>query len=111
MSWDGMTEDVKAILGDGEKRQQRRHLSKAQQRELARQQARVRVTLDIPDWLKPLLLDTAENEHVSGSSLAAFILARGLRDVREGKLLLRKIPSDSPRFEFLVDVKERDAGL
>ena len=111
MSWDNLSPDVDAILGGGERRQRERHLSPAQKRERARQAARVRMTFDVPDWLKDELLRVADTEHTTASSVAAYLIARGIRALRRGEMRLPKIPSESPRFDFLVEVEEGDAGL
>jgi hypothetical protein len=111
MSWDKLSPDVEAIMGAGDRRQQDRHLTPAQKRERSRQAERVRVTIDMPDWLKDELLKLADQEQTSASSAASFFIARCIRAVRRGKLHLPKRPSDSPRFEFLVEVTEADADL
>jgi hypothetical protein len=111
--WDdlGLSEDVDAILGAGDRRKENRRLSPAQQRERARQAARVRVRYDVPGWLKDEVERIAAREEVSASSMGAFLLARGLRAYRAGDCRPRKVACESPRFEFLVDVDERDAGF
>lgn len=109
--WGELSPDVEAVLSGGARRQDDRRLSPAQKKERARQAARVRVTLDLPDWLKGELLRVAEDEQTTASSVAAFFIARGIRGWRQGKLRLPKLPSESPRFEYLVDVDEDDAGL
>ncbi len=99
---------VEAILGDGQQRQRARSMSKAERREAQRQADRVRVTLDVPDWLKARLMEAAEEEMCSASSLAAYLLMDGLRRWRRGEVDPPKTPSESPRFEWLVDVPEED---
>ena len=86
-------------------------LSAAQKREKERQAARVRITVDMPEWLKDELMRVADHERTTASSVAAFLIARGIRSVRKGALSLPKTGSESPRFDFLVEVSEGDAGL
>ncbi len=109
--WEALSPDVDAILGSGERRQQERHLSAAQKRERARQAARVRVTVDLPEWLKDELMRIADHERTTASGVAAYLIARGIRAIRKGTLSLPKTGSDSPRFDFVVEVTEDDAGL
>ena len=52
-----------------------------------------------------------EKRSTSASSMAALLLAVGLREVREGHVEVRRKRSDSPRFDWLVDVSEGDAGF
>jgi hypothetical protein len=110
-TWEGLSPDVEAVLSGGARRQEDRRLSPAQKRERARQAARVRMTLDLPDWLKDELLRVATQEETTASSVAAFFIARGIRNWGRGAVRLPKVPSESPRFEFLVEVTEGDAGL
>jgi hypothetical protein len=109
--WDGLSPDVDAVLAGGERRQESRSLTRAEKKERSRQAARVRVTLDVPDWLKAELLRLADQEQTSASSIAAFLIARGIRELRKGTLVLSKTASESPKFVFLVEVSESDAGL
>jgi hypothetical protein len=102
---------VTAILGDSRERQETRGMSRAQRKERARQAARVRVTLDVPDWLKNRLMDAAEGEACSASSLAAWLLMDGLRRLRSREIDPPKLPSGSPRFEWLVDVPEDEPAF
>lgn len=110
-AWGAISPDVETILGNGEKRQEERHLSAAQKREKARQAARVRMTFDVPDWLRDEVLRVAQLEDTSASSMCAYLIAVGLRAMRQGQVRLPKTGSDSPRFGFLVEVTEEDAGL
>ncbi len=97
---------VAAILGAGDQRQTERHQTARQRKEARRQAARVRITLDVPDWLKARLLAVAAEREVSASTLAAFLLIDGLRQVSRGALPVPRTPSDSPRFGWLVEVPE-----
>ena len=110
-AWDTLSPDVESIVGHGERRQQDRKLSTAQKKERARQQARVRMTFDVPEWLRDEVLRVAEVEDTSASSMCAYLIAVGLRELHKGKIRLPKTGSDSPRFGFLVEVTEHDAGL
>jgi hypothetical protein len=53
----------------------------------------------------------ASLEQASVSSVVARLLAEGVRAYRGAEVLLDRAPCDSPRFEFLVEVYEGDAGL
>ena len=100
---------VAAILGDGDKRDRDRHMNASERKEAKRQAARVRLVLDVPEWLRDAVMDEAEKRSTSASSMAALLLAVGLREVREGHVEVRRKRSDSPRFDWLVDVSEGDA--
>lgn len=102
---------VAAILGDGEQRDKARHMNVAERKEAKRQAARVRLVLDVPEWLRDAVMEEADKRSTSASSMAALLLAVGLREVREGRIEVRRKRSDSPRFDWLVDVSEGDAGL
>jgi hypothetical protein len=118
MSWDALIDaamddggGAADAVADGEAREMVRGMTAAQRKEAQRQAARVRTTLDMPDWLKDELMRVADREQTTASSLASFLIARGLRGLRRGEVQLRKMPSESPRFEFLIEVEEGDAGL
>ena len=102
---------VAAILGDGERREKGRHMKASERKEAKRQAARVRLMLDVPEWLRDAVMAEGERRGTSTSSLAALLLAVGLREVRSGRVDVRRKPSESPRFEWLVEVSEGDAGL
>lgn len=108
--WDDLAPDVQAVIDDSKNRRGDRHLTPVERREKARQASRVRVTYDVPDWLKAEMQNLARDEMCSASSLGAWFLAKGIKAYREGERP-SKTYSDSPRFEFLVDVDESDAGL
>lgn len=118
-SWDDLIEttldevttaDAQAATEAGKQAQMERGLTKKQRKEKARQAARVRVFYDVPDWVRDAIQEQAELERTSASSLAAALLAEGLWALRAGKVDLQKRPSDSPRFDWIVEVRERDAG-
>ena len=102
--------DAQSAVQAGKQAQAERGLTKKQRKEKARQAARVRVFYDVPDWLRDAIQAQAEAERTSASSLAAALLAEGLWALRAGKVDLQKRPSDSPRFDWIVEVRERDAG-
>lgn len=102
---------VAAILGDGDKRDRERHMSASERKESQRQAARVRLVLDVPEWLRDAVMQEAERRGASASSMAALLLAAGLREVHAGRVEVRRSPSDSPRFEWIISVSEADAGL
>lgn len=107
---DVQANDAQTAVQAGKQAQAERGLTKRQRKEKARQAARVRVFYDVPDWLRDAIQEQAEREGTSASSLAAALLAEGLWALRAGKVDLQKRPSDSPRFDWIVEVKERDAG-
>jgi len=53
----------------------------------------------------------ADHERTTASGVAAYLIARGIRAIRKGTLSLPTTGSDSPRFDFVVEVTEDDAGL
>ena len=118
-SWDTLiettlsevTEDAQAAAEAGKQAQAERGLTRRQRKEKARQAARVRVFYDVPAWVRDAIMEEAERELTSASSLAAALLAVGLRELRMGRVDLQKRPSDSPRFEWVVEVREPEAGF
>lgn len=118
-SWDDLigttltevTADAQAAVEQGKQAQAERGLTKKQRKEKARQAARVRVFFDVPDWLRDAVMAEAEREGTSASSLGAALLAAGLKELRMGRLDLQKRPSDSPRFEWIVEVREPEDGF
>ncbi len=106
--WDELSPDVAAVMGDGERRKEERKLTQAQRKEKQRQRERVRMTLDMPDWLKAKLQAAADEEETSASSLGAFLLMDALRRYRRGEIDPPRVPSNSPRFAWIVDVPEDD---
>ena len=112
MGRQGVTFDpaVSAILNGGQQRQQERTLTRAQRKERARQAARVRVTLDVPEWLRARLMEGAERREVSVSTFGAYLLMEALRQWESGALEVKRVPSGSPRFPWLADVPDDDPG-
>lgn len=98
--------DAEQATKAGKQAQAERGLTKKQRKEKVRQAARVRVFFDVPDWLRDAVMQAAEAEGTSASSLAAALLDAGLRELSAGRLDLQKRPSDSPRFEWIVEVDE-----
>ena len=108
--WGDLAPDVQAVLDDAGNRKQNRHLSPQERKEKARQASRIRVTYDVPDWLKYAMQAIAKEEMVSASSLGAWFLAQGIKAYREGDRPSKE-ECLSPRFEFIVVVDEAGAGL
>ncbi len=101
--WRDLDADVAAILNNRKQREQDLHLTATQRQERDRQAKRVRLVYDGPQWLKDEIQRVAKQEQqCSASSLGAFLLAVGLQEYHAGRIELERIPSKSPRFEFLI---------
>jgi hypothetical protein len=98
---------VLAILGDGERRAEERHLSPQQKKKLSADRARNKLRLDVPEWVEDLIRERAEAERLSLSAMATFLLVEGLRAYRKGAQPA-KVPTRHPRWEYIL--AESDAG-
>lgn len=102
---------VLAALSDGDRRSERRAMTPTQRKRAASDDARVKDTYDLPKWLKDAIADLAAEEHCSKSSVAAFLLARGLEAYRRGDWDFEGYyeHSRSPRCQYVLktpDVEE-----
>lgn len=110
-SWDNLTQDVQAVLSDGVERKANRKLSPKERKEKARQASRVRMTYDMPDWMRAEMMRISREEGCSASSIGAWMLAKGIRAYRQSGDRPAKEITDSPRFDYHIIVDESDAGL
>lgn len=82
-------------------------LSRNQRRNLERRGRRA--LYDLPPDLIRRISQLAETYRLTNSMVAGALLIHGLRDIQDGALDLNKLrtPSDSPRYDFRIDL----AGL
>ena len=99
---------VEAVLGDGARRSRERRMGRAERRKVGRDRERSKATFDLPEWLVERIQARAAGASCSMSGLAGFLLAAGLRELEAGRLDLdgHLQPSRSPRFEWVVEVRE-----
>lgn len=87
-----------------------RKLREKKQRERAKIQARrsQRVTFDLPSDLKLEIMQLAESEKIPASQLVTLALIRFLHDLADGVVDpgRYKVPSRSPRYEWVLDLSE-----
>ncbi len=93
--------DAQAALLDMSERQQRRRMSKKQKRDADR----VRAYYDLPEAVKEGVTEIAAQEGMSASSVAAVLLAEGLRRLSAEDISFYglKRPSRSPLYESIVE--------
>jgi len=75
-----------------------------EERERAKARLAGRVNWDLPPWLKERIVDRAKREGVPISQLAAALLIEGLAQYEAQQIDLDKIPSASPKFDFLLSL-------
>jgi hypothetical protein len=65
-----------------------------------------RALYDLPPDLIRRISQLAETYRLTNSMVAGTLLIQGLRDIQDGNLDLSKlrIPSDSPRYDFRIDL-------
>jgi len=76
----------------------------AQEKQRAKERLAGRVNWDLPPALKKRLNALAKAEGVPVSQLAALLLLHGLNALENGRISLEKIPSDSPRFRYVLQL-------
>ena len=107
---------VEALLNRGERRQAEARLSRKERdkkmRERKKMQARLkgRATYDLPASLKERIAAIAEGHQTSASQVAALFLLQALEAFDQGEIDLEgyKVPSNSPRYEWNLDLPETD---
>jgi len=91
------------------KRDADRSLTREQRKERARQAARVgkRASYDLPPTLIQHIRQIGEKERTPASQVAAALLAYGLQRYWLGEIDLgaRKVPSDSPRYDWNLNLQ------
>ncbi len=108
----GIDPAVDSLITQGERRQADAHLStkerrkKAKQRERMQQRREFRVTYDLPPSIRNQVARLAEKGKFPASQLAAVLLAEALKRLEMGEIDLDKykVPSDSPRYEWNLDL-------
>lgn len=98
---------VSSILGDGEKRQAARTMTTSQKKQAARDQARNKLTVDIPEWLEAEIRAAVLTEDCGPSGFVAFLICEGMRAYRQGKRP-RKEAARSLKYLYEVSVDEDD---
>jgi hypothetical protein len=101
------------MLSNMEQRVRESHLPQPEKSRLVRERARLKkrrvnqIALDLPEGLKPLIIDYAEREGIPISQLVVALLILGLEQYIAGQLSFWgfKKPSRCPRFEFVVDLE------
>ncbi len=69
----------------------------ARSRKQTRDAERVRIKLDVPEYLKDAIMQKAQAEDTSGSQLAAFLLAWAMRESRRNPALAGAIEASKRR--------------
>jgi len=66
-----------------------------------------RALYDLPPDLIKRISQIAETYRLTNSMVAGVLLIHGLREIEDGKLDLRelRLPSDSPRYDYRVDLQ------
>jgi len=108
----GIDPAVDSLIAQSERRQADAHLStkerrkKAKQRERMQQRREFRVTYDLPPSIRNQVARLAEKGKFPASQLAAVLLAEALKRLETGEIDLDKykVPSDSPRYEWNLDL-------
>lgn len=108
----GIDPAVDSLITQGERRQADAHLStkerrkKAKQRERMQQRREFRVTYDLPPSIRNQVAKLAAKGKFPASQLAAVLLAEALKRLEMGEIDLDKykVPSDSPRYEWNLDL-------
>jgi hypothetical protein len=98
---------VAAVLGDGERREEERHLSVAKRKQRARDRERDKLTVDLPPEVIARVREIAGREDTGVSSLVHWLLVEGLRAYEEVERL-RKEAARSLRYSYDVVVEDRD---
>lgn len=95
---------VQEAIEDGRVRAARRGMTPGQRKRAIRDQARVRLQLDLPQWIKDDLEKKAAELGVPVSQLACYFILCGMDFTPEGTLEeMRKI-TRSMRYEFCLPI-------
>ena len=102
---------VSALIGDGQRRQATRTMTKAQKRQAARN----RMTFDLSPEVSAALVDMAAELSVPVSQLAEVLIKRGQEHTSMDELMDMRLPARSMRYEFVLlrrdgDTKGRHKG-
>lgn len=110
--WDSLSPDVEAALSGGKRREQERKMTPGQRKEKKRQESRERIWGEITrcTWIRDAVEEIAETENVPAGGLVPWLIALGIRAYRNGARP-HKTPTESPRYDYVVEVSEGDAGL
>ena len=67
-----------------------------------------RALYDFPPGLIKMVADIADEARMTNSQVAGLLLLHALRDYRQGKIDLRayREPSESPRYDFRIDLDD-----
>lgn len=103
---------VADILGDMERKQAQRSMSKKDRKEDKRQRARNRLMIDLPPDVESKIGALAAAHGVPVSGLVMLAIARFLRDVGSGlSLTPYKQPTKSPRFDWKIVIPQNEDDL
>ncbi len=99
------------VTRDMARRRRARGMTPYQRRKAARDRARAKLTVDLPQEVIEEITQIANEKKVSISQLTAVLLVYGLRALREGEIDLARHmrATTTPRFEWLLD-PYRDDG-
>lgn len=108
----GLDPAVDSLITQGERLQADAHLStkerckKARQRERMQQRREFRVTYNLPPSNRNQIARLAEKGKFPASQLAAVLLSEALKRLEVGEIDLNKykVPSNSPRYEWNLDM-------
>ena len=101
---DAIDEESADLLNALQDKQRRQQMTPAQRRKADKDTKRCRFFLDIPPDLLKAINRIAEKEDCSKSSLAAFFLQDAIHRYQRGELPVKKHPSRSPRYTYIVEI-------
>lgn len=97
-----------ALLENGKAKQKQRHMTPAQRRKAKADAGRNKATYDLPVAITNRITEIAEVEGCPKSGVVTALLLDALRryDDREIDLARFKSPSDSPKYDYVIEVPE-----
>jgi len=95
---------VSALIGDGQRRQATRTMTKAQKRQAARN----RMTFDLSQELSAVLVNMAAELSVPVSQLAEVLIRNGHQHTSMNDLMDMRLPARSMRYEFVLFRRDGD---
>jgi hypothetical protein len=100
---------VAAVIGDGQRREKARHMTRTQRRQAERDAQRQRVTLELDPRIVAMIKAIAEREGCSPAGAVNLLVSAGIEEYVEGQVEFcgNRRPSDGPRYEWVIEV----AGL
>lgn len=97
-----------AALLEAERDRQQRALTPAQRRKVQRDAGRNKATYDLPEGITKRISEIADHEGSPKSGVVAAFLYDAIRryDDREIDLSQFKYPSDSPKYDYIIEIPD-----